>query len=168
MTRCLNTVVLGAQIQTALAVDAEFSAAEFDRALQALQGNNAAVQSRRRSGGPYRNVLVAISSRDAVVFDQHIPIPIAMWKPLATRGVSMDWRPNAPVLIAGQHVGVLICYEALLSWPVLSAMNSKPDMMILIANNTWSGRSSVPAAQIAFLRSWSRLFRTPFLRAANF
>jgi hypothetical protein len=163
----VRALLLGAQIQTPRQSDPGFSVFELGSALDALEGNALVSPSKRRSGTGYRNVLVVIASHSAVVYDQHIPVPIAMWKPLGNRGVSMDWRPNTPVLIAGQRVCVLVCYEALISWPIISTMVNRPGVMVAIANDHWSGLSTAPLAQIAFLSSWSRLFQVPFLRAAN-
>ena len=163
-----QVVLLGAQLQAPLRDDNTRSINDVDQALFILGDKGAEGRaSSRPSREPYRNVLMAVTAESVQVFDQHVPVPIAMWRPLGQGGVPVHWWRNRPLDVARQRVGVLICYEALLCWPILSAMIDSPNVRVLIANDHWSRNSRNPSFQLGTMWSWSRLFQTPFLRAAN-
>ena len=100
-------------------------------------------------------------------FEQHIPVPISMWNPLSESGFPLRlWGPGT-LRIAGEQVGVLICYEMLLSWPVLSLSIEHPTILVGIANDYWARNTPIPAVQREFVLAWARLFSIPALIARN-
>ena len=134
---------------------------DFEATIRALNMKEAPPTSQAR------NFLVTVTSQGIRTLDQHIPVPLAMWKPLGAGGVRMTWRPNVPVEFGGERATLLICYEALIPWPVLTSMPTRPTLLVAIANDYWTAGSTVGRHQAAVLKCWSRLFGLPFLRASN-
>ncbi len=90
-----------------------------------------------------------------------------MWRRFGTGGVRLNWQPNRPIEISAERVCVLICYEALIPWPVLSLLLHEPTIICLIANNYWTVGTPIARYQLATVKSWSRLFGIPYLKASN-
>jgi apolipoprotein N-acyltransferase len=90
-----------------------------------------------------------------------------MWKPLAKDGIPLRLRGPGTVTVAGQRVAFFICYELLLTWPVLASAVERPTVLIGVANDYWAKHTRIPAAQRAALTAWARLFRIPRLTAVN-
>ena len=72
-----------------------------------------------------------------------------------------------PIEIAGQRIAFLICYEQLLVLPVLLSAMDRPTLIVGMANQYWVRETTIPAAQRASLKAWSRLFALPLLIAEN-
>src|SRR6266567_6453283 len=86
----------------------------------------------------------------------------------ATSAVShCVWAAAGTLQIAGRKAAVLICYEQLLIWPVLTSFREHPDLLVGIANDYWARSTSVPDIQWACVTSWARLFHVPILWAEN-
>ena len=100
-------------------------------------------------------------------FFQRIPPPISMWKPLSQSGFPLRLAGPATVGIANQRVGILICYELLITWPVLSSIFEHPTILVGMANDYWASQTPIPAVQRAALTAWARLFALPRLMAVN-
>ena len=100
-------------------------------------------------------------------FDQRVPVPIGMWKPWTESGVPLNLLGTGTVQIAGKWATVLICYEQLIVWPVLTALVNEPDALIAIANVAWVAGTAIPDCQAAAVRCWARLFRLPIVSATN-
>jgi apolipoprotein N-acyltransferase len=115
----------------------------------------------------YFNAIVIRGNDRQADFLQRIPIPIAMWIPGSERGVPLRLDGAGTLQIAGRKAAVLICYEQLLIWPVLTSFREHPDLLIGIANDYWARSTSVPDIQWACVTSWARLFRVPMLWAEN-
>ena len=90
-----------------------------------------------------------------------------MWKPFTHSGFPLRLRGTGTVRVAAQRAGVLICYELLLTWPVLSVSVEHPTVLLGVANDYWASRTSIPAVQRAALSAWARLFWLPKLMAVN-
>jgi apolipoprotein N-acyltransferase len=90
-----------------------------------------------------------------------------MWRPFSN--VSVPLRVNGPGVIEIDHhrVAVLICYEEMLTFPVLASMLRNPTAIIGISNSFWFDETTIPAYQAAALRGWARLFRLPLFMAVN-
>jgi apolipoprotein N-acyltransferase len=99
--------------------------------------------------------------------DQRVPVPIGMWRPFSN--VSVPLRLNGPGVIEIDHqrAAVLICYEEILTFPVLASMLHNPTAIIGISNSFWFDETTIPAYQAAALRGWARLFRLPLFMAVN-
>jgi apolipoprotein N-acyltransferase len=64
-------------------------------------------------------------------------------------------------------VAVLICYEQMLAFPILTSVLQRPTVLVGISNTYWLKRTPVPRYQAAALRAWGLLFRLPVLLALN-
>ena len=116
----------------------------------------------------YLNVLLARGEENSAVYQERIPIPIAMWKPLAHEGVPLKLFGRGSIHIRTQKAAVLICYEQVLVWPFLSSAVERPTILLTISNDYWAKDTLIPAIQKASATSWARLFDLPILSATNF
>ena len=115
----------------------------------------------------YLNSIVIRGAEQRPNFVQRIPIPIAMWVPLSKTDVPLQLRKPGTVMIGGQNAAVLICYEELLVWPVVTSFMQHPTLLLGTANDYWARNTTIPDIQRACLESWARLFRVPLLWAQN-
>jgi apolipoprotein N-acyltransferase len=69
--------------------------------------------------------------------------------------------------IRGKRLGFLVCYEQFLTWPFLSLVSQKPDVIVAPSNLWWCRNTSLPEIQGAAVRLWARLFEVPIAEAAN-
>jgi hypothetical protein len=113
------------------------------------------------------NTVIVRGANEPAFFCQRMPVPVAMWKPLSQDGFPVRLMGRGSVGVAGERVGVLICYELFLTWPVLSASLEHPTIVIGVANDYWASQTCIPAVQRATLTAWGRLFRLPRLMAVN-
>ena len=71
------------------------------------------------------------------------------------------------VKIDGQRVAVLICYEQILTYPVLASMLRRPTVLVGISNAFWFTGTPIPRYQANAVRAWARLLGIPYLLAVN-
>lgn len=114
----------------------------------------------------YRNAIL-IAGVESGVFFQRIPVPLGMWKPFSASGVPLNLPGPGVVQVAGHRAAVLICYEQLLTWPILQSVAEHPSVVLAIANDYWATSTPIPRCQIAVVRIWCRLFDLPLLSATN-
>jgi apolipoprotein N-acyltransferase len=69
--------------------------------------------------------------------------------------------------IQDKKLGILVCYEQFLTWPFLSLMSQKPDVIVAPSNLWWCKDTSLPGIQAATARLWARLFRIAPATAVN-
>ena len=119
------------------------------------------------SGVTFKNVLV-IRGADTGSFEQRVPVPLGMWKPFGVEGVPLRLNAAGTLRVAGERAAVLICYEQLLPWPMLTSMLERPTVILAVANDYWAAGTTVPEAQRSAVRSWARLMRIPYVSATNF
>lgn len=100
-------------------------------------------------------------------FSQRIPVPLGMWNPLSTATARLNMSGAGIVDVQGQRGAVLICYEQLLTWPLLASMAERPTVLIAVANDYWATDTPIPRFQLTAVRAWARLFRLPYLSAVN-
>lgn len=114
----------------------------------------------------YENALVIRGSQSGAIF-QRIPVPLGMWHPFGKLGVPL--QPFAPGVtqIRDQRAAVLICYEQLLTWPVLVSMLQRPTIILAVANDYWVEGTPIPRWQTIGVHTWARLFAVPILSAVN-
>lgn len=117
-------------------------------------------------GRPIRNVLVALGG-DAGPLVQRVPVPIGMWRPWASDSIAADPFGSGIGLVAGRRVAYAICYEQLLTFPMLVSMANRPDVIVGAANDWWARNTSIPTIQGQALDVWGRLFGLPVIRATN-
>lgn len=118
-------------------------------------------------GGSYFNAIM-VRGADLNMFRQRIPVPIAMWNPFSRHGAPISVLGSGILAVRGERAAVLICYEQLLIWPVVSSMAQRPSVIVAIANDYWATGTSIPRFQRSAVKAWSRLFAVPYLSAVNF
>jgi apolipoprotein N-acyltransferase len=128
----------------------------------AAAGRNPLAQNR------YLNVLLARGEENTALYQERIPVPIAMWKPLGDDGVPLKLFGSGTIRIRAQKAAVLICYEQVLVWPILSSAVEHPTILLTVSNDYWAKNTRIPAIQQASATSWARLFDLPILSATNF
>ena len=116
----------------------------------------------------YLNALLARGEENTAVYQQRIPIPIAMWKPFADEGAPLNLFARGTIHVHNQSAAVLICYEQVLVWPFLSSALEHPTILLTTANDYWAKDTRIPAIQQSSTASWARLFHLPVLSATNF
>src|SRR5262249_10322213 len=114
----------------------------------------------------YLNAMVVRGAHAAIV-PQRIPVPIAMWNPLRSASAQSDWFGSGTVQVASERVGIIVCYEQLIAWPLLMTMAKHPTVLIAPANDYWAKGTNIPSFQHTAMRSWARLFGLPCLFAVN-
>ena len=146
---------------------------DFSAALRALRSDDDGRHSAPEPGStantlaaPFDNALLVLGA-ESTVFYQRVPVPLGMWQPIGNRGVPL--RVNSPgvVTIDGQRAAILICYEQILTFPVLAAMLESPSVVVGISNMYWFADTTIPRYQASALRAWAKLFRLPYLLAVN-
>jgi hypothetical protein len=91
-----------------------------------------------------------------------------MWKPFRPAdGIPLGLGNRGMVTVAGQRAAILICYEQLLVWPILTSALERPTILVGIANDHWATGIPIGAAQIACLHAWSRLFTPPYISSTD-
>jgi hypothetical protein len=112
--------------------------------------------------------VVIVGDHAHPTFHQRIPVPGGMWNPLQPHGgVSLNLFGPGTVEVGDQRAAILICYEQLLTWPMLRSAIEKPTLLIAISNEAWTAATLVPRVQHACVRAWARLFGLPIISAIN-
>ncbi len=146
----------------------ELRSYNFSAALKAL--NNIDTPSfsavSKPSGEPIDNTLLIMGAESAT-FYQRVPVPIGMWQPFSR--ISVPLRLGAPgvLTIDRERAAVLICYEQLLTFPILASMLQHPTVLIGISNSFWVDGTTIPRYQANAVRGWAKLFRLPYFLAVN-
>lgn len=115
---------------------------------------------------PIDNTMVVLGAESATFF-QRVPVPVGMWRPFSRTSVPV--RLNAPGVLAIDHqrVAVLICYEQMLTFPILVSMLRHPRVIVGISNTFWVDGTTIPRYQATVLRGWASLFGLPYFLAVN-
>jgi hypothetical protein len=142
---------------------------DFGAAFDALKKMDTAAV--RAIGGPpgtepIDNAVVVVGA-ESEAFYQRVPVPVGMWKPFSPTSVPL--RLSAPGVLAVDHqrAAVLICYEQMLTFPILASMLQHPTVIVGISNTFWVDRTTIPRYQASAVRGWAMLFRLPYLLAVN-
>jgi apolipoprotein N-acyltransferase len=116
----------------------------------------------------YYNSVVIVGDHALPSFHQRIPVPGGMWNPFQPdRGVALNLLGPGTIDVGDQRAAILICYEQLLTWPMLRSAAEKPTILIAISNESWTQATTVPRTQHACVRAWARLFGLPVISAIN-
>ena len=116
----------------------------------------------------YNNSVVIVGDHARPAFHQRIPVPGGMWNPFRAEGsIVMDLFGAGTVVVGGERAAILICYEQLLTWPILRSAQEHPTLLVAISNLTWCKYTVLPSVQRACMRSWARLFGLPLVSAVN-
>ncbi len=123
---------------------------------------------RQRAARPasYKNELL-IRAAATGVFSQRVPVPMGMWKPFTRTGVPLNLSGPGTMMIAGERVAPIICYEQLIAWPMLTSFMERPSIIVAVSNDAWVSGTSIPDVERTAMLAWSRLFNVPLLSAAN-
>jgi hypothetical protein len=163
-----KTVLIGARI--AASAPTPSPVYDFSAELATLRNASPAASTRspeaEKWSPAYFNGLV-IRGTQAGIFEQRIPVPVAMWNPF--RHDSAPVRPLGPgtIPIAGKRAAILICYEQLVTWPVLISMSRQPEILVGVANDHWATETTIPRFQRSAIKSWARLLGIPYILAVN-
>ena len=122
-------------------------------------------QSRSRAERIENTMLIvgAESSR----FYQRVPVPLGMWRPFDRSSVPVRLGGPGVVSIDHERAAVLVCYEQLLTFPILTSLLEHPVVIVGISNTFWVDRTTIPVYEANAVRSWAKLFRLPYLLATN-
>ena len=91
-----------------------------------------------------------------------------MWNPFHPEGgVALNLLGQGTIDLGGQRAAILICYEQLLTWPMLRSAIEKPTVLVAISNEAWTASTIVPRIQHTCVRAWARLFGLPVISAIN-
>jgi Carbon-nitrogen hydrolase len=116
----------------------------------------------------YRNAVLTVGKDTASPFLQRVPVPVIMWNPLKPeRAVPLRLFGPGFLEVEGQRAAILVCYEQLLSWPILQSAVQHPTLIVGLANDNWAKGTPIPAAQQSAVTAWARLFRLPKVMAVN-
>jgi apolipoprotein N-acyltransferase len=121
------------------------------------------------AGSPtYNNSVVIVGREPHPPTDQRIPVPGGMWNSLRRKGAfALNLFGAGTVEVGGERAAILICYEQLLTWPVLRSAVESPTLLIAMSNEVWTANTVVPRVQHACARAWARLFGLPLISAIN-
>jgi apolipoprotein N-acyltransferase len=156
-------VLIGALVPESLSV----SDADMRGSIDLLRtGQEPQPAPRKAEPYSYRNVAM-IRGTQSGIFLQRVPVPISVWKPLSHGGAPLDSGGPAVVEIGGERAALLICYEQVIPWTVLSAALARPTLFVGMSNDHWATGTPIPQWQALCLRAWSRLFWVPYLLAVN-
>jgi hypothetical protein len=152
----------------------ELKSYDFNAAIGALRNLSLQPDSHGRSqSGQIRPVIALVDNTMLVVgaessaFYQRVPVPLAMWRPFSKDSVPLRLLAPGVLSIDHQRAAVLICYEQMLTYPILTSMLRHPTVIVGISNTFWISHTTIPRYQANALRSWARLFRLPYLSAVN-
>ena len=166
-----KTILVGARLPATMPL-VSIELYNFSADLAALRGQPSPVaitQSKlglRPAPFAYDNALV-IRGADTGAFKQRIPVPIGMWNPLKIPAARLNLNASGVIALRGERAAVLICYEQLLTWPVLVSMAQHPTMLIAVANVYWATGTPIATFQLAAVEAWARLFSLPYFSAVN-
>ena len=172
LTASGKTLLIGAGIPISSgARGGEITRYDFASAVAVLRAEQ--TTSLRRPGIPdetetasYRNALLMRGAHRGV-YSQHVPVPLGMWHPFGEAGVPLNLFGPGVIRIDRQRAAVLICYEQLLTWPILLAAFQHPTVLIGMANDYWVEGTPIPRYEGTAIRAWARLFGIPLLAARN-
>ena len=70
-------------------------------------------------------------------------------------------------MLGGGSKAILLCYEQLITWPILHSMMHKPDILVGTGNGWWTEGTSIVAIQRANAIAWAKLFAVPLVLSFN-
>lgn len=112
-----KTVLIGALLPESLAV----RSGEFGTAANLLRiAHQVQTVSSQTQPCSYQNVAI-VRGAETGVFFQRVPVPLSVWKPFSRGGAPLHLAGPAVFDLAGQRAAVLICYEQVIPWTVLTA-----------------------------------------------
>ncbi|ADC73291.1 TraB family protein (plasmid) [Thioalkalivibrio sp. K90mix] len=117
----------------------------------------------------YHNSLVGIGALRGMRYDQRMPIPWAMWNPLDPESAHADiFGPGTVQAPTGEEIGVLLCYEQLIGFPMIQTFWVGPDVVLAPTNAWWAYNNAIPRMQEYIVSAWGRLFGVPVVTSVNY
>ena len=127
-----------------------------------------------QTDGRYFNSLLVLGDGGVgtvgnVFIRQGIPVPVTMWLPWSkSDGAIGDiWGKDSTIVLNGQHITGLICYEQLLPWAILQRLVQAPTIVVAASNVWWARNTSIPVIQRQTVSAFARLFGVPVVGAVN-
>jgi apolipoprotein N-acyltransferase len=120
-------------------------------------------------GRKYDNAIF-MARRGIIAFTrQRIPVPYSMYKgPFAETGANLHlWECGVLPLPDGRKAAAIVCYEVFLTWPFITSMTQKPDVIISTANLWWCRDTSLPVTQKNVVSLWALTFGIPAVFVRN-
>lgn len=74
---------------------------------------------------------------------------------------------DSVLTVAGERVGVLVCFESHLAWPVIHTALARPSALLVLANVRPIRETRAERAQRVVMTSWARAFDLPLHIATN-
>ncbi len=107
----------------------------------------------------YDNALLQIDKNTTkILYRQRVPVPVSMWRPFTEQGAAATIYKDPVIEIGDKSVGVLICYEQLITYVVMQTMFYHPDRIYGISNLYWSAGTSIEQIQRETLDLYGLLF----------
>jgi hypothetical protein len=153
----------------------ELGALDFAAAIDVLKSANKphanyriapAPDSIKPHAEPTDNAMMIVGAESGT-FYQRVPVPVGMWRPFSRTSVPVRLAGPGVIAIDRQRTAVLICYEQMITWPILASMLQRPTVVVGISNTFWVDHTSIPRYQSSALRGWAKLFRLPYFLAVN-
>lgn len=143
----------------------------WEEFFQSMSGLTFVAGAEIPQGRKYDNVMIAFEgdgqNQKAA---QRFPVPFSMYRPFSGSGANaflFSLGEDATLQIKGLKIGCLVCYEQFLTWPFLSLLSTKPDVIIASANLWWCKDTSLPEIQSNTVALWAALFDLPVVTAIN-
>lgn len=131
-------------------------------------GTRVVVGATKDLGERFENgALVFGEGEEELWVPERIPIPLVSWRPWDAASARATWAKRNVVRIADRRVGVLICYEAGLLWPVLLDAAAGAEGVVALANLGWMSGTAYGRTMRQAVKASSRLMGLPFVFAAN-
>jgi hypothetical protein len=147
----------------------DLRAYDFREALEALNGIDTRTTYGNVSSPPPAttdNAMILVGAESGS-FYQRVPVPVGMWRPFARTSVPLRLAGPGVIALDHQHAAVLICYEQLLTFPILVSMFEHPTVIVAISNTFWVDATTIPLYEGTAVRAWAKLFHLPYLAAVN-
>jgi apolipoprotein N-acyltransferase len=122
-------------------------------------------------GHKYDNIMASFEGEGKIqTARQRFPVPFSMFRPFSGEGANAylsSLGETSVMEFQWKKLGFLICYEQFLTWPFLSLLSQKPDVIVAPSNLWWCGDTSLPGIQAATMRLWTRLFGVSVMASKN-
>src|SRR3569623_1953467 len=128
--------------------------------------------------GDYYNAMVSVGAakrqyyykRHLVPFTEYLPMKALLGWLVEFMQVPMSdfsaGRSAAPLAVAGQQVGISICYEDAFGEEMIAAL-PQATLLVNVTNDAWFGRSIAPQQHLQMARMRALEAGRPLLRATN-
>jgi len=102
------------------------------------------------------------------IVPQRAPLPFVLWRPWQRdNAYRAHWFGDGVTPAAGRRVGIVICYEQQLVFPVLWSVAAGANTLVGLSNFRGLGGESITSSQRAAMNAWASLFDLPVVLATN-